>query len=49
VEIAPERGPDNAITAEPNDADYQARVATALAAALLEWRTDAGRTEAGQP
>ncbi len=49
VEIAPQRGPDNAITAEPNDADYQARVAAALATALLEWRTDAGRTEVRQP
>lgn len=49
VEIAPQRGPDNAITAEPNDADYQARVAAAVAAAVLEWRTDAGRTEVRQP
>jgi hypothetical protein len=29
-----------------DDKDYQARVAAALAAALLEWRTDTGRTEA---
>ena len=49
VEIAPERGPDHAITAEPNDAGYQARVAAALAAAALEWRTDAGRAEGRQP
>jgi N-acetylmuramoyl-L-alanine amidase len=49
VEIAPERGTDNAITHEPNDADYQARVATALANALLEWRSDGARTEVRQP
>ncbi len=41
VEIAPERGPDNAITAQPDDPAYQARVASTLAAALLEWRTEA--------
>lgn len=49
VEIARERGPDNNVTAEPDDANYQARVATALAAAVLEWRTDVGRTEGRQP
>lgn len=41
VELAPARGSDKKITAEPDDADYQARVATALAAALLQWRTEA--------
>jgi N-acetylmuramoyl-L-alanine amidase len=46
VEIAPELAPDKKIAAGLDDADYQARVAAALAAALLEWRTDAGRTEA---
>jgi N-acetylmuramoyl-L-alanine amidase len=40
VEIAPERGEDNKITAEPDAADYQARVATALAAAMVQWRTE---------
>jgi N-acetylmuramoyl-L-alanine amidase len=45
IEVAPERGPDGKVTAEPDEADYQSRVATTLAAALLEWRTDAGRTE----
>jgi N-acetylmuramoyl-L-alanine amidase len=49
IEIAPERDSDHKITAEPDDPDYQARVATTLAAALLEWRTDAGRTEARTP
>ncbi len=46
VEIAPERAPDGKVTAEPDDPDYQARIATTLASAVLEWRSDAGRTEA---
>jgi N-acetylmuramoyl-L-alanine amidase len=41
VEIAPERNADHQTTAGLDDADYQARVAAALAAALLEWRTEA--------
>jgi N-acetylmuramoyl-L-alanine amidase len=41
VEIAPERGPDNKVTTELGDPDYQARVAGALAAALLNWRSEA--------
>ncbi len=41
VEIAPERGPGGNVTAEPDDAAYQARVAASLAAAVLEWRTEA--------
>ena len=41
VEIAPERGSNQAVTTELDDPDYQARVAGALAAALLEWRTEA--------
>jgi N-acetylmuramoyl-L-alanine amidase len=49
VEIAPERGPDKKITTELDDEGYQAQVAEALAAALVEWRTEAGRTEAHQP
>lgn len=40
VEIAPERGADGAVTAEPDNPDYQTRVAASLAAALLEWRSD---------
>jgi N-acetylmuramoyl-L-alanine amidase len=40
VEIAPQRGEDSAITAEPDDADYQARVAASLAAAIVQWRTE---------
>lgn len=45
IEVAPERGPDGKVTSEPDDPAYLARVATSLAGALVEWRTDAGRTE----
>jgi N-acetylmuramoyl-L-alanine amidase len=41
VEIAPEENAGHQTTAELNDKNYQARVAAALAAALLEWRTEA--------
>lgn len=41
VEVAPARGSDNKVTAEPDDPAYQARVADALAAALLQFRTEA--------
>jgi N-acetylmuramoyl-L-alanine amidase len=45
VEIAPKSPHDRATggppTADLDDVDYQARVAEALAAALLEWRTEA--------
>jgi N-acetylmuramoyl-L-alanine amidase len=40
IELAPERDPDRKITAEPDDPDYDARVATVLATALLEWRSE---------
>jgi N-acetylmuramoyl-L-alanine amidase len=49
VEIAPDRAPDHTVTAGLDDPGYQAHVAEALAAALLEWRTNAGRAEAHQP
>jgi N-acetylmuramoyl-L-alanine amidase len=49
VEIAPERGPDHKVTSALDDPAYQARVAEALAAALLEWRTDPVRSEAARP
>ena len=49
VEIAPVRSTNRGVTAELGDPGYQARVAEALAAALVEWRTDAARTEARQP
>jgi len=41
VEIAPEMGPDKKVAAGLDDPDYQARVAAALAAALVEWRSEA--------
>ncbi len=41
VEIAPERDADHKITADLDNPDYQAHVAEALAAALLQWRTEA--------
>jgi N-acetylmuramoyl-L-alanine amidase len=40
IELAPERDANHKITAEPDQADYQARVAAMLANALLEWRTE---------
>lgn len=40
IEIAPERDSEHKITAEPDDPDYQARVAGTLAAAILEWRAE---------
>ena len=40
VEVAPERDADKAITADLDDAGYQARVAEALAAAILEWKAE---------
>lgn len=49
VEVAPESAAAGASgqspAAELNDPAYQARIAEALAAAMLEWRADAGRTE----
>ncbi len=48
VEIAPELSSAKKVATELDDPDYQARVAAALAAALLEWRTDAWRTEGHQ-
>ncbi len=41
VEIAPKRDSGHQIIAALDDPGYQARVAEALAAALLEWRTEA--------
>ncbi len=40
IEIAPERDSEHKITAEPDDPDYQARIAGTLAAAILEWRAE---------
>ena len=41
IEIAPDRSPDASESAGLDDPDYQARVADALAAALVEWRSQA--------
>jgi N-acetylmuramoyl-L-alanine amidase len=41
IELAPQRSADKKMTAEPDDANYQAQVAETLAAAILEWRTEA--------
>jgi hypothetical protein len=41
VELTPQRDADKKMTASPDDANYQAQVAEALAAAILEWRTEA--------
>lgn len=49
IEVAPERDADKSITTEPDNPDYQGRVAAALAAAILEWRSDPSRTEVRQP
>ncbi len=49
IEIAPDITSQNAPPVSPDDAGYQARVAQALAAAILEWRSNAARTEAAHP
>jgi N-acetylmuramoyl-L-alanine amidase len=41
VEIAPDRSQDAQAPATLDNADYQARFADALAAALVEWRSQA--------
>lgn len=41
VEVAPEMGQDKKVTAALDDPAYQARVATALAAAVVQWRAEA--------
>lgn len=45
-EIAPDTAAEHAI---PSDSAYQTRVAQALAAAILQWRSSAARTEATRP
>jgi N-acetylmuramoyl-L-alanine amidase len=49
IELGPQRDADKKVTAEPDSLDYQAQVASALAAAVLEWRSDPNRTGARQP
>jgi N-acetylmuramoyl-L-alanine amidase len=41
IEVAPDRSPDAGESAGLDEADYQARVADAIAAALVEWRSQA--------
>jgi hypothetical protein len=41
IEVAPDHPKDSDDKTEPGDPEYQARVAEALAAALLEWKTEA--------
>lgn len=41
IEVAPARGADGKATGEPDDPDYQARIAVTLADAVLAWRTEA--------
>jgi N-acetylmuramoyl-L-alanine amidase len=43
IEIAPERGAGHKASAGLDSKDYQTRVASALAAALVEWRTEANQ------
>jgi N-acetylmuramoyl-L-alanine amidase len=40
IELAPERDADKKLIAEPDNADYEARVAGILANALLAWRAE---------
>jgi N-acetylmuramoyl-L-alanine amidase len=49
VEMAPQRDADQKVTAEPDNPDYQAQVANAIAAAVLAWRSDPNRTGGRQP
>jgi N-acetylmuramoyl-L-alanine amidase len=43
VEVAPELGSDKKPAAGVDNKDYQARVAAALAAAIVEWRSEANQ------
>ncbi|WP_157439913.1 N-acetylmuramoyl-L-alanine amidase family protein [Terracidiphilus gabretensis] len=49
LELAPERDTGHKIVSEPGNADYQSRIAQIIAAALLQWKTSDGKTEAAQP
>lgn len=49
VEIAPAAASGGNPAARPDDADYQARVSSALAAALVEWRSNAWSAGSRQP
>jgi N-acetylmuramoyl-L-alanine amidase len=43
IEVAPDHAPGSTTTTGLDDPAYQAQVAEALAAALLEWKTEARR------
>jgi hypothetical protein len=47
IEMAPLRDADRKIVTDVTDSDYQAKVAQALAAAMLEWRSDAAADSHG--
>jgi N-acetylmuramoyl-L-alanine amidase len=47
IEVAPLRDADRKIVTDVTDSDYQAKVAQALAAAMLEWRSDAAADSHG--
>lgn len=40
IEVAPDRAKDGSVTAEPDDATYQGKVASAIAAGMLEFRSE---------
>ncbi len=40
IEVAPARAADGSVTAEPDDPEYQSRIAATLANAVLAWRTE---------
>jgi len=46
VEIGRESSPDAAQSGGFDDADYQARIAQAIAAAILEWKANGWRNSA---
>jgi len=49
IELGPQRDAEKKVTAQPDNPDYQTQVASALAAAILEWRSDPNRTGGRQP
>lgn len=49
IELAPQRDSDKKVKFEPDNPDYQAQLASVLAAALLEWRGEQFSMGARQP
>ena len=49
VEVAPEVSPDRTQPTGVDDPGYQARVAQALAAAIVEWRSNGWRSDTSHP